>query len=122
VHGDIRPENLISSLKLTNFFPLPFLLPPPSFYSSPQAFLKLPTKKSDIWSCGVLLYMILCGSLPFLAFSREGLEECVKKDDWQKKNEEWMEISGTARDLICKMLAVPEEERLSAEEALKHEW
>lgn len=66
--------------------------------------------------------MILCGSLPFLAFSREGLEECVKKDDWKRKNGEWMEISGGARNLIGKMLDVREEERLTAEEALRHEW
>lgn len=66
--------------------------------------------------------MILCGSLPFLAFSREGLEECVIKDDWKRKNGEWMEISGGARDLIGKMLEVKEEERATAEEALRHEW
>ena len=74
--------------------------------------------KSDIWKCGVLLFQLLCGYLPF--------DNCEDLDINYYENHfegpEWSEISFLAKDLLDNLLEQDHEKRYSALEALQHPW
>eukprot|EP00347_Sterkiella_histriomuscorum_P012801 403367176 len=95
------------------------------YYCAPEIFKNEFSDKSDVWSTGVVLYFLLFGKLPFDGWSFEDTIETIKRgifDLDSEKNKHGQSLSHEVRDLIRKMFIVDPDQRLSAEDALKHSW
>lgn len=79
-------------------------------------------KGSDLWSLGVLLYVILSGCSPFSADEEEALLAQVSEAKYEFYDSEWKAISAPAKDLISKLLVVDPATRLTMEACLAHPW
>uniref|UniRef100_A0A915Q2P9 Protein kinase domain-containing protein n=1 Tax=Setaria digitata TaxID=48799 RepID=A0A915Q2P9_9BILA len=77
--------------------------------------------KADMWSAGVLLYILLCGRLPFVG-TRQGIYEGITEGRYSHHGGTWQQISDSAKDLLIRLLTVNPNNRISAEGALNHEW
>lgn len=91
------------------------------YYIAPEVLTGKYDEKCDIWSAGVILYILLCGYPPFYGNTDPQILEAVKKGTFEFDGEEWDGVSATAKDLINKMLC-RYDKRLSAEEVLAHPW
>ena len=138
VHRDIKPENIMLeskssedlSIKLIDFGTSNFIknnqhlsmkIGTP-YYIAPEVLKKSYGYECDIWSLGVILYMLLSGTPPFDGFDDQSILQKVKIGKYSLDGETWEIISNEAKDLINKMLTYSPENRISAEDALKHEW
>ena len=90
------------------------------YYASPEVIDGNYSEKCDIWSCGILLYSLLVGTVPFKGRNRKEIINKIKEMKIPF-TEEFNDISNEAKDLIKKML-VKENERISADDILKHPW
>ena len=72
----------------------------------------------DIWSAGITLYYMLCGSQPFKAYSLKEMEKKVLKGEY----EEIKNVSNEANDLIKKMLEIDPDVRIKLNDVLNHPW
>lgn len=79
-------------------------------------------QKCDIWSCGVICYILLCGYPPFNDRNDSVIIEKIKKGDYEFPPEEWATVSQEAKDFVRKLLILEPENRPSATDALKHPW
>lgn len=75
--------------------------------------------KSDMWSAGVCLYVMLIGTVPFRAATMEQLHEAIKRGKYDFQGEI---ISDSAKDLLSKLIQINYKKRLSASETLQHPW
>ena len=75
--------------------------------------------KSDMWSAGVCLYVMLIGTVPFRAMTMEGLHELIKKGKYTYQGEV---ISKEAKHLLASLMNISTRKRLSAKETLEHPW
>lgn len=80
------------------------------------------TYKTDIWSVGVILYVMITGAHPFEGSTQQLVFEKILHDDYDKTRLSNKKCSEEAKDLISKLLVKEEKERLSIEEALEHSW
>ena len=137
VHRDLKPENILledkesdliikiidwgcaknfkKNEKLTNKNGTPY-------YIAPEVLEGNYDEKCDVWSCGVILYIMLCGYPPFDAETEDEILLKVKEGKFEFPKEEWKNISKEAIDLINKMLTFEPNKRLSALECLSHNW
>jgi len=76
----------------------------------------------DMWSCGVITYVLLCGFSPFLSLDQTGLFEKIMKAEYDFPDPEWTHISENAKDFIRKLLVKERHERYTAPQCLKHPW
>jgi len=76
----------------------------------------------DLWSVGVITYLLLCGFPPFYGESLPDVFEQIMKADFDFPEPYWSDISTEAKDLISKMLVVDPKERYTATQALRHPW
>ncbi|CAG9326882.1 unnamed protein product [Blepharisma stoltei] len=137
-HRDIKPENLMfseadfnSSLKLIDFGLAKFVDNPSGlmftragtpFYISPEILKGSYSMSTDNWSAGVILYVMLCGYPPFYSKSDNEIFRLVLNGNYSFRGKEWTDVSPLAKDLIRHLLVVDPSLRLTAEQALKHEW
>ncbi len=139
VHRDLKPENILIVQRMKNgFHPIKIidfgtakvfsktkkehLLIGSAYYIAPEVLNKNYNEKCDLWSCGVILYFMLCGKVPFNGKNEKELFENIHKGKYDLESYPWGIISENAKDLIKKLLILDTKKRLSAEEALKHSW
>ncbi|CAD8071877.1 unnamed protein product [Paramecium sonneborni] len=136
VHRDLKPENILFSgpepdqnLKIIDFgcsrrfntSKMTKRLGTP-FYIAPEVLGHNYTEKCDIWSCGVILYILLCGYPPFTGKTEQEIFDKVKLGRVKFPNEEWEFISKEAKHLIQKMISIDVNLRYSASQVLNDPW
>nr|CAH8838357.1 unnamed protein product [Trichobilharzia regenti] len=91
-------------------------------YMAPEMIRHEPYGKAvDAWSCGVLLFVLLSGSLPFYG-TRDVLFKQIVSGRYHRQPQVWNMISPEARDLVTRLLETDPTQRLTIEEALRHPW
>ena len=91
-----------------------------ALYCSPEVVDDLYDEKSDEWSCGVLMYILLCGEAPFKGSTDEEIFAKIKKCKYNFDLKEFKNVSENCKDLIRKLLEPKKKKRIKASEALKH--
>ncbi|XP_054098013.1 serine/threonine-protein kinase 33 isoform X3 [Callithrix jacchus] len=80
------------------------------------------SQQCDIWSIGVIMYMLLCGEPPFLASSEEKLFELIRKGELHFENPVWNFISDCAKRVLKQLMKVDPAHRITAKELLDNQW
>lgn len=138
-HRDVKKENLLVVasgpveaivVKVCDFgisqredSPKPmanFCTPP---YAAPEVLSgEAGDKAADLWSCGVVFYDFLCGSLPFDGDSREDVLAMVSAGGASFEEDLWTDVSDGARGLVRRLLRTDRHKRFNAEQSLAHPW
>lgn len=92
------------------------------YYIAPEVLKREYDDKCDIWSAGVILYILLIGKPPFDDKTRDGIFEKILISKFDKESKEWCRISSDAQDLITKMLNPNYKQRPNAKECYDHPW
>lgn len=79
-------------------------------------------EKADLWSCGVIMYLLLVGYPPFTGETRKDIMTGIIRGTPSYSDPAWTKISTDGQDLVRKMLCYDSDLRISASEALKHPW
>ncbi|XP_057810161.1 calcium-dependent protein kinase 1-like [Salvia miltiorrhiza] len=137
MHRDLKPENFLflskdedSPLKATDFGLSAFFKPGESFrdlvgsayYVAPEVLRRNYGAEADIWSAGVILYILLSGVPPFWGENEQGIFDSVLRGHLDFVSDPWPSISSSAKDLVKKMLLADPKARLTAIEVLNHPW
>ena len=91
-----------------------------ALYCSPEVVDNLYDEKSDEWSCGVVMYILLSGEAPFKGKTNEEIFANIKKCEYNLDLKEFKNVSENCKDLIRKLLEPKKKKRIKASEALKH--
>ncbi|KAG0455585.1 hypothetical protein HPP92_024573 [Vanilla planifolia] len=137
MHRDLKPENFLFSnkketaaLKAIDFGLSVFFKPGERFteivgspyYMAPEVLKRNYGQEIDVWSAGVILYILLCGVPPFWAETEQGVAQAIIRSVIDFKRDPWPKVSDGAKDLVKKMLDPDPTRRLSAQEVLDHPW
>ena len=76
----------------------------------------------DLWSIGVIIYILLCGFPPFYHEELPELFEQIVSADFDFPEEYWDSVSNEAKDFIKKLLVVKPSDRMTVDQALSHPW
>ena len=138
-HRDLKPENFLfttkealekSPLKIIDFG-LSCRFEPGQqmstkagtpYYVAPQVLAGKYDHSCDVWSAGVIMYIILCGYPPFYGDTDAEVLRKVREGVFTFNPSDWRNISDDAKDLIRKMLQFNPNDRFTAEQALNHIW
>jgi len=88
-------------------------------YVAPEVLKKSYTSKCDLWSTGVILFILLVGYMPFSG-TEKAQRQAIEKGKYSWKPERWKHVSAEAIDLVQNLLKTDPNARFSAEEALQH--
>lgn len=137
MHRDLKPENFLfgnmketAPLKAIDFGLSVFFKPGERFteivgspyYMAPEVLKRNYGQEVDVWSAGVILYILLCGVPPFWAETEQGVAQAIIRSVLDFKRDPWPKVSETAKDLVRKMLDPDPRRRLTAQEVLDHPW
>ncbi|XVF51561.1 hypothetical protein PTKIN_Ptkin04bG0194700 [Pterospermum kingtungense] len=137
VHRDLKPENILlvtksssSPIKLADFGLAAYIKQGNSlrgtvgspFYIAPEVLTGVYNEAADVWSAGVILYILLSGMPPFGGKTKSKIFGAVRAAEVRFPPDPWDHISVSARDLITGMLSVDPSKRLTAEQVLVHPW
>ncbi|KAI4341309.1 hypothetical protein MLD38_026045 [Melastoma candidum] len=92
------------------------------YYVAPEVLRKHYGQECDVWSAGVIIYILLSGVPPFWDETEQGIFEQVLKGELDFESEPWPSISDEAKDLVRRMLVRDPKKRLTAHEVLCHPW
>lgn len=92
------------------------------YYIAPEVLKKNYDQKCDLWSCGVILYILLCGYPPFNGASDKQIIQAVLLGRYTIDEPEWTDVSDDAKDLVKKLLTYDPDKRTNALDALNHQW
>lgn len=92
------------------------------YYIAPDVLNKSYNEKCDVWSLGVILYILLVGYPPFNGSDDKKIIDAVKKGKFTLDEPEWDDVSEEAVDLVKRCLTYDPDKRTSASEALDHVW
>lgn len=140
-HRDVKPENLLYTskekdavLKLTDFgfakettqnaLQTPCYTP---YYVAPEVLGPEKYDKScDMWSLGVIMYILLCGFPPFYSNTGQaispGMKRRIRLGQYSFPNPEWLDVSEDAKQLIRLLLKTDPTERLTIMQFMNHPW
>mmetsp|Transcript_71237 Transcript_71237/g.202068 ORF Transcript_71237/g.202068 Transcript_71237/m.202068 type:complete len:523 (+) Transcript_71237:87-1655(+) len=93
-----------------------------SYYVAPEVLARKYDNACDLWSCGVILYVALCGYPPFGGERESETLAQVKSGKFTFKKADWCGISEDAKDLIRGLLKAEPRQRLRADQAVDREW
>ncbi|KAJ8772802.1 hypothetical protein K2173_027979 [Erythroxylum novogranatense] len=137
LHRDLKPENFLlasredgAPLKATDFGLSVFIeegklyrdIVGSAYYVGPEVLKKRYGKEIDVWSAGVILYILLSGVPPFWAETERGIFEAILEGKLDLESSPWPKISSSAKDIIRKMLTRDPSKRITAAQALEHPW
>ncbi|CAL0312110.1 unnamed protein product [Lupinus luteus] len=137
VHRDLKPENFLyaskdesSELKAIDFGLSDFVRPDErlndivgsAYYVAPEVLHRSYTTEADVWSIGVIAYILLCGSRPFWARTESGIFRAVLKADPSFDEPPWPTLSTESKDFVKRLLNKDPRKRISAAQALSHPW
>lgn len=92
------------------------------YYVAPEVLTGAYTQQCDMWSLGVIIYVLLCGAPPFFGDTDFEVLRKVRKGIYDFDMPAWDYVSADAKDLIGKMLVLDPTKRYTAETALRHRW
>ncbi|WIA15207.1 hypothetical protein OEZ85_001886 [Tetradesmus obliquus] len=137
VHRDIKPENFLllnssepAALQLADFGLSAFVsegqrlsdVVGSDYYMAPEVHARSYGRQADMWSCGVILYLLLSGSLPFIGATQQEVKEAVREGEYELERGVWKDVSEHAKDCVRRMLHVDPAQRATAQEVLSHPW
>ncbi|KAJ6378608.1 hypothetical protein OIU78_028777 [Salix suchowensis] len=137
VHRDLKPENFLftskdedSQLKAIDFGLSDFVKPDErlndivgsAYYVAPEVLHRSYGTEADVWSIGVIAYILLCGSRPFWARTESGIFRSVLKAGPSFDETPWPSLSPEAKDFVKRLLNKDPRKRLTAAQALSHPW
>lgn len=137
MHRDLKPENFLfankkesSPLKAIDFGLSITFKPGEQFneivgspyYMAPEVLKRNYGPEVDVWSAGVILYILLCGIPPFWAETEQGVAQAIIRSVIDFRRDPWPRVSENAKDLVRKMLNPDPKRRLTAQEVLDHPW
>ena len=91
-------------------------------YCSPEVLKNNYNQKCDIWSCGVIMYILLCGRYPFYGSTEEEITRKILIGNFNFDDKHFDNVSENAKDLIRKCLIHDKNKRITVKEAMKHEF
>lgn len=138
VHRDLKPENFLfettaenANIKIIDFglsrhdpqnISVMKTKVGTPYYVAPEVLKREYTKSCDMWSIGVITYILLCGYPPFYGDSDNQIFDSVKLGRFDFPSPDWDDISNEAKDFIHCLLKKDPSQRLIASEAMKHTW
>jgi calcium-dependent protein kinase len=138
MHRDLKPENILIDaiegdmiyVKIVDFGNALFCPPNKAisekvgsiYYVAPEILNGHHTYKCDVWSLGVIMYILLSGRVPFNGSSEKKIFKDILKGSFSFPSPLWDRISKEAKDLITKMLTYNPDKRIAAAEAYNHPW
>ncbi|KAK5841178.1 calcium-dependent protein kinase 24 [Gossypium arboreum] len=137
IHRDLKPENFLladesetAPIKVIDFGLSIFYEPGERFsdivgspyYMAPEVLRRNYGKEIDIWSTGVILYILLCGVPPFWADTEEGIARAIIRGVIDFERDPWPKVSAEVKDLVRSMLDPNPYTRISLQEVLEHPW
>ena len=140
VHRDLKPENILvvktpSSgsdflIKVIDWGTAKLIQPNEKmgeklgspYYIAPEVLTTKYDEKCDIWSCGVILYILICGEAPFDGSDNSEIFAKIKKGKFDFKKDAFNNVSSEAKDMITSMLKLKPQDRPKAAELLDHPW
>ncbi|KMZ60008.1 hypothetical protein ZOSMA_62G00480 [Zostera marina] len=137
MHCDLKPENFVyesknidSPLKAIDFGVSVFFKPGKrfneivgsSFYMAPEVIMKDYGPEIDIWSAGVILYILLSGCPPFTSDKNEYIIPEILYASLDFRRNPWPRVSRSAKDLVKRMLDRNIAKRLTSQQVLDHPW
>ena len=137
MHRDLKPENILleenkdyNQIKIIDFGSsadfsnqeVHNLQVGTSYYIAPEVIKKKYNYKCDIWSCGVIAFILLSGRPPFNDSSDKLIMEKIEKGKYSFKKPVWQNISETAKDFVSYLLTYEASARPDAAQTLEHAW
>ncbi|XP_073015937.1 calcium-dependent protein kinase 8-like [Primulina eburnea] len=137
MHRDLKPENFLfannketSPLKAIDFGLSVFFkhgerfneIVGSPYYMAPEVLKRNYGPEVDVWSAGVILYILLCGVPPFWAETEQGVAQAIIRSVIDFKRDPWPKVSDNAKDLVKKMLDPDPNQRLTARQVHEHPW
>nr|XP_024366455.1 CDPK-related protein kinase-like isoform X2 [Physcomitrium patens] len=137
VHRDLKPENFLfttkdehAQLKAIDFGLSDFIKPDErlndivgsAYYVAPEVLHRSYSMEADVWSVGVITYILLCGSRPFWARTESGIFRAVLRADPSFEEAPWPSVSAESKDFVKRLLNKDMRKRMTAAQALTHPW
>ncbi|KAL5738718.1 hypothetical protein ACOSP7_031479 [Xanthoceras sorbifolium] len=137
VHRDLKPENFLFTtreddalMKVIDFGLSDFIrsdqrlndIVGSAYYVAPEVLHRSYSVEADMWSIGVIVYILLCGSRPFWARSESGIFRSVLRADPNFDDSPWPSVSPEAKDFVKRLLNKDHRKRMTAAQALTHPW
>ncbi|KAI6687510.1 hypothetical protein NL676_024338 [Syzygium grande] len=137
MHRNLKPERFLlaskdenAHLKATDFGLSVFIeegkvyrdIVGSAYYVAPEVLRRNHGKEIDIWSAGVVLYILLSGVPPFWAETEKGIFDAILQGDIDFESQPWPCISPSAKDLVKKMLTKDPKKRITSAQVLEHHW
>jgi calcium-dependent protein kinase len=138
MHRDLKPESIVIKKLENNTYKIKFVnfstatefiegkqltqFVGTHYYVAPEVITKNYNELCDIWSCGIIMYILICEYPPFQGKNNDEILHNIRFTELKFKKNEWAHISNSCKDLIRKMLSKNPKKRPSADICLKHRW